>query len=467
MAYACSVKGGKPTLNSAPPTRHEIVGKRQKRTYTACKDAAAQHCRTMMVHSFKVRCGKTVAPWPQLAAQVRTNDVGTSWMEGGQLNLLLKNSDPKPGGKRMARFVMPHGYAPIDELGARLVTGEQAAAKTAAASKKPGSHADEKSPTSSGRRITPMIDNAIVVQPMPDATAIPALLDNNVALGDDEKGTWQTVVHRGVGPSGTGGGAAAYSAGSSGFAVSSSNLMLLFAAFAGTSLLAALGWYGRRYAIAGTTSAPAIDTSVPGAGVWAKRVSGAMGGVAAKLRARWVKFKWRRLRAGRPFEWRNANIANGTRSAEALFERADVAVRNLGPVSALRDTLSLELKAVRQRLDHLRTGSGEQAKTARVAASLRSLVRDLERIGRIADSAAATVKGGREDLVMPKTRAEAFEVLGVNPDATEATLKRIVDALRMGWHPDHAKDEADKLLREERTKQINIAWDLIMGKRGN
>ena len=74
-------------------------------------------------------------------------------------------------------------------------------------------------------------------------------------------------------------------------------------------------------------------------------------------------------------------------------------------------------------------------------------------------------RNGRDDRAIPKTRAEAFEVLGVNPNASEASLKRTVDALRMGWHPDHAKDDADKIMREERTKQINIAWDLIVGKR--
>jgi hypothetical protein len=44
-------------------------------------------------------------------------------------------------------------------------------------------------------------------------------------------------------------------------------------------------------------------------------------------------------------------------------------------------------------------------------------------------------------------------------------LKKIVDALRMSWHPDHARDAADRVLREDRIRQINIAWDLINTKR--
>jgi DnaJ-class molecular chaperone len=68
---------------------------------------------------------------------------------------------------------------------------------------------------------------------------------------------------------------------------------------------------------------------------------------------------------------------------------------------------------------------------------------------------------------MPRTRGEAIEVLGmgVMPGASEAAMKKIVDGLRLSWHPDLAQDEADRQLRELRTKQINAAWDIIQGKR--
>jgi hypothetical protein len=68
---------------------------------------------------------------------------------------------------------------------------------------------------------------------------------------------------------------------------------------------------------------------------------------------------------------------------------------------------------------------------------------------------------------MPRTRSEAVEVLGmgVMPGASEAAMKKIVDGLRLSWHPDLAQDETDRQLRELRTKQINAAWDIIQGKR--
>ncbi len=68
---------------------------------------------------------------------------------------------------------------------------------------------------------------------------------------------------------------------------------------------------------------------------------------------------------------------------------------------------------------------------------------------------------------IPQTRVEALQMLGVgvSPNATETAMKKVVDGLRLSWHPDLAKDEADRQLREFRLKQINAAWDLIQGKR--
>ena len=65
---------------------------------------------------------------------------------------------------------------------------------------------------------------------------------------------------------------------------------------------------------------------------------------------------------------------------------------------------------------------------------------------------------------MPRTREEALEVLGIGiaPSANATAIKKIVDGLRMSWHPDLAKNETDRALREQRSKQINAAWDIIL-----
>lgn len=66
---------------------------------------------------------------------------------------------------------------------------------------------------------------------------------------------------------------------------------------------------------------------------------------------------------------------------------------------------------------------------------------------------------------LPKSQAEALRMLGAAPDAGKDTLKRLVKRLRQTWHPDRAKHEDDRRMRETRLKQINVAWDILSGKR--
>jgi hypothetical protein len=68
---------------------------------------------------------------------------------------------------------------------------------------------------------------------------------------------------------------------------------------------------------------------------------------------------------------------------------------------------------------------------------------------------------------IPRTLNEALSILGmgVTAAASEVAIKKVVDGLRLSWHPDYAVNPDDRKLRELRTKQINAAWDIIKGKR--
>jgi DnaJ-like protein len=66
---------------------------------------------------------------------------------------------------------------------------------------------------------------------------------------------------------------------------------------------------------------------------------------------------------------------------------------------------------------------------------------------------------------LPRTVLEALDVLGVAPDASKDKIKSTVTRLRRALHPDHAIDDEDRALRERRLKQINVAWEIIGGKR--
>jgi hypothetical protein len=68
---------------------------------------------------------------------------------------------------------------------------------------------------------------------------------------------------------------------------------------------------------------------------------------------------------------------------------------------------------------------------------------------------------------IPRNLNEALRILGmgVTAAASEVAIKKVVDGLRLSWHPDYAVSSDDRKLRELRTKQINAAWDIIKGKR--
>ncbi|MBX9925656.1 MAG: hypothetical protein K2Y05_04805 [Hyphomicrobiaceae bacterium] len=168
--------------------------------------------------------------------------------------------------------------------------------------------------------------------------------------------------------------------------------------------------------------------------------------------------------------WRSrfpVETVNAAETVEAMIDRTRERLRQLKQPGPLSDVLSSELMAIEARLASVRSSSAE-GDTRNLAPTFRNLVRDVERIGRIIDGAVLTLERGdpaSRATQIPSTRAEAYGLLGLNPDAPDGTLKKVADGLRMSWHPDHARDDDDRRSREARVKAINTAVDLINGKR--
>lgn len=199
------------------------------------------------------------------------------------------------------------------------------------------------------------------------------------------------------------------------------------------------------------------------------RVAGVLGGTLSKVADGWrraaVKDGDKARAADSDVNSTDAVIDNGLDQVDFLFRQVDEIVAALREGSPLRDALQQELRLIQHRIGVTKSSaSSADEPVDRVQGRCRILMRELDRVRRIADSAAASVRDPRDRLGIPQTPSEAYALLGVNPDVTEPVLKKLIDALRMTWHPDHARDESDRLLREERIKQINIAWDLIHSK---
>ena len=178
--------------------------------------------------------------------------------------------------------------------------------------------------------------------------------------------------------------------------------------------------------------------------------------------------KWQQAVASKPRK--NAHSPQyPVAGVEEVCTTVDIAVRQVPQELPLRGVLNEELARVRERLSVARAAASGDGGEAQVpVAAYRVLMRDLDRIRRIAESAregmaAETMAGVR----MPRNREEAFDVLGLNPNAGDSTAKKVIDALRMSWHPDLAQSPDDLAVREERIKQINVASELISGKFAN
>ena len=156
------------------------------------------------------------------------------------------------------------------------------------------------------------------------------------------------------------------------------------------------------------------------------------------------------------------NLAHALTHLYARLAETELLVSTLPADMLLREVLRSELDGLRERsadvARRVRRLGGERA-----SAILRSLSRDLDRITRIVHGAAKTAEQD-EPACDRGSRVRCSKPIGfsgLNPGRPDAAVKKVVDALRMSWHPDHARNEADRIYREQRIKQINAAWDLL------
>jgi len=147
--------------------------------------------------------------------------------------------------------------------------------------------------------------------------------------------------------------------------------------------------------------------------------------------------------------------------------RALSAINGLGRVPALQNALHKELDSIKQLLGftpQIPGASGEKRDWSQIRSQLMLSQQGMQRIIGIAEAARTSFSAHPAALEVITTRLEACAFLGVNASSSETVLKKAVNALRHSWHPDLATDEEDRRLREVRTKQINVAWDLISRK---
>jgi hypothetical protein len=514
MPYSCAVENGRIKVKASAPAKYDIVGKHEQQPLTVCRASTGGDCRTFMVHQFSISCGGARVPWVEVAAAARGGDAPRSWIDDeNHLNMLVATRSPEKKCAAHAfsflrnvgfdvpscmpwqrpfktdRVIMPEGFAPIGLYGGRLVAPARpklVRKPVLVRASAPGVPAEPVTATAPQAvpQVAAVPPEAEAVSPVEDETrevaAWSAAARAPVATSAIETGSITPAAVAYV-PRENGDGDAVEETGGEVFVAHTSPTHAEAAPF---EVFDTAAWHTvmnivQRADISGLTAGP-LSTPF----IWISVVlllstltwfawrhdHSAAEATASRETIRNRGYGTHRLSYGPASSGPpplRVDLANAGETCAALLAQTQIVVDNLSSAGPLREVLHVELNQVRQRLASacvLAASGGEAAR--RAASQFRALVHEIERTRRIAEGAAASITDGTAAAAsIPRTRSEAYVVLGINPDVSDGVAKKIVDGLRASWHPDHAKDDNDLRLREARIKQINVAWELINDKR--
>src|SRR5215475_7175614 len=457
MPFRCSMIAGRPVLTPSPDEGYRILGQREQRTFSACSPVHPDTCKQWTVHRFELECGGARVPWASVAVAADGPRNPRAWIENGQVRVRMGPWWNMPPGdpcarvglyedrwqaRQFARYCaerrvgippavvdMPAGFAPMLGTGGFFVgTGApRSGGPPQVASGLPPAPAVPSRPppareatkevakrqAAPPEQISKMPPPALAAAPAapaptpaPAPAPAPALAP---ALVPSPAGTAEhpTIINRPAQPQ--------------------------------------------------EVAPPSPPEEPPPK---AEEGAAKFGAPALKQAAEQLPPAPAREGPGTTQSIEVSLISMAGTPVAMLAGLAMVAAFTAGTFAWLRK--------------HERTHRAGAAARDFASVSLTSARNALTVSANVEPDAgppSAPVQSGstflRSATWIPRNRADALSVLGmgVTPDATQVVIKRIVDGLRLNWHPDHAKDEPDRQMRELRLKQINAAWDILNGVR--
>lgn len=414
VPLTCTVSHGRLIVTPSTERTHPIVGNRSSHAFTTCAPGKPPRCRTWMVHKFEASCDGHRVSWLGMAGAALERDDPRVRVIANRFTLRMPPgwSDASPTANANV-VVFPAGYAPALKLPLRFTNS---------------AGTQETVLTWEG----PKAERAVRVASVEPAAVAPVAVKSAVPEGElSAVSSWVTTVEPVTKVLGT----------------TQERVGVIAAAVVLAWALLVL--VRRRFSAASAGT----DGGVP---VLAAPVSGestdAEAGQGGDTPSEGETYAAHCARM----------ISNAVANHEVLRDR-------LGTIESgsLRDVLHEDLAKVQSALLAPRLAADiASGLWTSVEVAVTGAMVDLDRIERIIDSVSATrspsVLHNAETL--PATAYEAFQLLGVTPEASPLAVKKIVDGLRLSWHPDHAKNETDRSIREARLKQINVAWDLIQDR---
>jgi hypothetical protein len=443
MPFRCSMVAGQPVLTPSPDEGYRILGQHEQRTFTACSPVNPDTCKQWTVHRFDLECGGARVPWASVAVAADGPRNPRAWIEDGQVRVRMgpwwsmPPGDPcaraglyedrwqarqfarycaeRRGGLPPAVVDMPAGFAPLLGTGGIFVAaGPRSAGPPQVASGLPPAHAVPSRPpprdmTKEVAKRQPAPPDQTSKMPPPAlaaAPAAPAPVAAPPAPAPAGTAEHPTIINRPEQPP-------------------------------------------------EATPPPSPKEAPPNAEEGAAK----FGAPALKQAAEQLPPAPAREGIGTSRSIEVSLISMAGTPVAMLVGLAMVAAFTAGTFAWLRK---------HERATRAGAASREFASVsltpAHNALTISANEPDAGPPSTPVQSGSTFVRG---PSWIPRSRADALTVLGmgVTPDATQVAIKRIVDGLRLSWHPDHAKDEADRQMRELRLKQINAAWDILNGVR--
>jgi hypothetical protein len=428
MPFRCAIIAGRPVLTPSPDEGYRILGQREQRTFTACSPIHPDTCKQWTVHRFDLECGGVRVPWTSVAVAADGPRNPRAWIEDGQVRVRMGPWWNMPPGDPCARAAQYEDRWQAREF-ARYCAERRGGTPPAVVDMPAG--------------FAPMLGTGGIFVaagaprsgvPPPVASGSPPAHAVPTRPPATPRDITKEVAKRPAAPPDQ------------------------------TSKMPppALAAVPAPPAPPGTAEHPTIinrPEQPPETGPPAKEPPANAEG-AAKFGAPALKQAVEQLPPSPSQSIEVSLISMAGTPVAMLAGLAMVAAFTAGTFAWLRK---------HERAYRAGAASREFASVSLTPAQTALTIRP--RVEPDPGPPSAPVQHGstsvRGPSWIPRNRTEALTVLGmgVTPDATHIAIKRIVDGLRLSWHPDHAKDEADRQMREVRLKQINAAWDILNGNR--
>lgn len=408
MNYTCTLVNGQVVVQPAAETAYDITGPREQRLFTTCDPPFSNNCRSLTVHKFNMACGIDHVPWHRVVAAIGQTAAGEASISNDHL-VLARDADrgaghapsckDRKGGaagsgeclpwrvrKPTERLVLPQGFAPLGEAGARVLDGQGLATTYAAAgavqplAQLPGSGPYRMTHDRTGEDAFDIVQSA-------GASAQTVSQESDSSEGWTTSLSFNTVEDKTpeliVATSSVSGQAVADAS-----APDLSAVGLPLVAVLGTLIALVAGFFVYRTPQLHFAAADVSDAAAS-ARRGARKAQDQAADLIESLRARLADTS--RGVSATSDQPGDPALASALLQLRAMFARTEAAVSTLSSATVVREVMQTELAAIRQRMEDAESAARRgSTPVMKLAAQFRQIARDIDRVQSITESAASS-----------------------------------------------------------------------------